>query len=92
MAGGRQICFSPECDLAAETLGGYQKLDPALDAVWDALMRNPFGLNIIETDFTHQERFIVTKRVGACPSLIWLFVIREDQNVEITHVEEFEEY
>lgn len=55
-------------------------------------MCNPFGFDAIETDYTYQERFIVTDPIGDCPSLVWLFTIREDRNVEITHVEEYEAY
>lgn len=89
---GRRIFFTPECDIAAEKLGGYARLDPALDAFWDGLHRNPFGFDVIETEWTHQERFVVTKAFDDCPKLVWLFAILEDRSVEITHVEEYEGY
>lgn len=75
-----------------ERLGGYGRLDPALDPLWDALSRNPYGFEMLETDWTAACRIAATDAVGACPKLVWQFTIDEEKNVEIHHVEEFEDY
>jgi hypothetical protein len=47
----RKIFFSKECDSAALAVGGYEKIDKTLDAIWDALLRNPYGFTQIECDW-----------------------------------------
>ena len=87
----RRIFFSARCDDAAERLGGYRLIDPSLDAVWDALVRNPFGLPRVESDW-YSARYAVTKPFEALPALVWIIVIETGGDVEIDDVEEYENY
>ncbi len=69
-------------------------IDSSLDPVWEALERNPYGFNSIESDHFNA-RYVVTKPFKGIPALIWVFVIRKDGTcieVELDHVEEFEGY
>jgi hypothetical protein len=91
MSGRRGIFFSRRCDAAAEILGGYRRIDEALDAVWDALSRNPYGLPKCECDW-FSARYIVTKPYGDAPALVWLIIIEPSGDVIIDHVEEYEDY
>jgi len=90
MPPGRRIWFSPDCDKAAERLGGYRRVDRSLDAFWDGLSRDPYGFPKIETDW-FSIRYIITESIGTIPSLIWFFTI-ESGDVTLTHVEEHETY
>lgn len=87
----RSIMFDPDCDKAAEALGGYARIDISLEAVWDGLQREPRGFDIIQTDWG-SVRYVRTKRVADVPELIWQFVVDQDDNVLIVHVEECEQY
>ena len=88
----REIVFSIECSKAAESLGGFARLDPALAPIWDGLSRNPYGFETIQTDYSNVSRYVVTKRVRDIPALIWLFNVDDNGNVEIVYVEGFDEY
>lgn len=92
MASRRVISFSKECDQAAERLGGYKRLDKALDAIWDGLNRNPYEFLLIEGDYFSSARVMLTEGTDDCPPLVWIFAIRADRNVEILYVEEQEGY
>jgi len=83
----RKIIFSKECDVAAEALGGYQVIDPSLEAAWDALMRNPYEFPFVESDW-FSGRYIVTRPIGAVPALCWWFVIQSGE-VTIVFVEAY---
>ena len=87
----RAIIFAPSCDAAALVLGGYQRIDPALDAVMQGLMVNPYSFPLVESDF-YRARYLRTRPIRDLPSLVWLFSIDVDNNVILQHVEEFEEY
>ena len=93
MEGERRIFFSRSCDAAAERLGGYERIDASLDAFWDSLLHNPAGFPEIEGNLPWlRARFIVTKPVEDVRALVWLFVIEDDGDLVIDHVEEFESY
>jgi len=86
----RKISFSEDCDLAAEKLGGYEVIDPSLEASWDALMRNPYEFPFVESDW-FSGRYIVTKPIGSIPPLCWWFLIKAG-DVTIVHVEVYQGY
>jgi hypothetical protein len=88
---GRKIRFSAECDAAAEKLGGYAKIDPALDAVYDGLARNPYGYERWESDWG-SVRYVITNSFEDIPELVWWFVIEPDGGVIIENVEEHSPY
>ena len=88
---GRIIYFAPSCDIAVQELGGYERIDGALDSIYQALRVNPFGFPLIENDFT-RARYAKTRPIRDIPALVWLFEIDEHNNVTILHVEEFLDY
>ncbi len=84
------ISFSSDCNKAAESLGGYIRIDKTLDAFWDGLHKNPHGFPKFESDWV-SIRYIITKSMPGVESLVWFFVIGAD-DVEIVHVEAFDPY
>ena len=91
MATGRQIFFSANCDEAALNVGGYERIDLSLIAIFDALDRNPYGFPRVESDW-FSARYIVTKPFLDTPPLVWLFYIEPTGDVVLDHAEEFENY
>ena len=89
--GRRSIFFSKQCDACAQSLGGYQRIDSSLDAVWDALLRSPHNLPRVETDW-YAARYVTTIPFKGSPALLWTFEIQTNGDVVIDHVEEFEGY
>ncbi len=88
----RRILFSAECESAAARIGGFQRIDESLAAgIYDALERNPYGFPLLESDW-FTARMIATKPFRSMPALVWLFVIDENKDIVITHVQEFEDY
>jgi len=85
----RAIRFDPECDAAAESLGGYAAIDDSLNAHWDGLHRNPEGYSKVEMEWG-SVRYIRTKRTDLCPELIWYFSIDARGDVLIYDVDLFE--
>ena len=85
------IIFAPSCDIAAEALGGYERIDRALDPVIEGLSVNPYRYEKIESDF-YQARYVVTRSVGDVPPLVWIFRIEANNDVLIVGVEAFEAY
>lgn len=88
MRRNRRIIF--DCDEDAAALGGYRTIDTALDAIMDALLLNPYGFHLLESDW-YGTRYAITKAVGDAPKLLWLFVI-VDGDVIIKGVERFDDY
>ena len=84
----RNIRFDPECDKAADKLGGYEAIDDSLNAYLDALDREPAGFAKTETD-RGSVRYIRTKPIGSIPELIWYFVLETNGDVTITYVEKY---
>ncbi|MSO99577.1 MAG: hypothetical protein EXR07_00790 [Acetobacteraceae bacterium] len=91
MANGHEIVFSPNCDVAAQKLGGYGAIDDALIPIFDSLHHDPRGFHKVGLDWS-ANRFILTKAFGKIPALVWLFYIEVSGKVVIDHVEEFEDY
>ena len=89
--GNRAIFFSAQCDECASLLGGYACIDQALDAVWDALHRNPYALSRVESDW-YAARYVTTMPFRDVPALLWTVEIQTNGDVVIDHVEEFEGY
>jgi len=85
----RNIRYDPECDTAAELLGGYEAIDESLDAYLDALDREPRGFTVVECAWG-RVRVIQTKPIGRVPALLWYFVLEANGDVLITNVEKFE--
>jgi hypothetical protein len=55
----------------------------------DGLRLNPYGFPKFENDWT-SFRYVITKAVGTAPSLLFVFQVFSDKDVELTHVEIFE--
>ena len=87
----RRILFDPDCDKAAETLGGYERLDASLSAYYSALIIEPKGFPRIESEWG-SVRYIRTKPVATCPALVWWFIIEGNGDVVIVYVEEYDGY
>ena len=87
----RQILFSKEFDLAVEKIGGYRAVDLALETILDGLRLNPYGFSKFENDWT-SFRYAITKGFEVIPPLLIYFLILQNHDVELTHVEIFEEY
>ena len=87
----RAIFFSAQCDDCAQRLGGYERIDPSLDTVWEALLRNPYALHKVESDW-YSGRYVTTKPFRDVPALLWTIEIQTNGDVVIDHVEEFEGY
>ena len=85
----RQIIFSKDFDKAVEKIGGYRVADEALEVVIDGLRLNPYGFPKFENDWT-SFRYVITNPVGTAPSLLFIFQVLSDKDVELTHVEIFE--
>jgi len=88
---GRGIWFSPECEQAANEIGGFQFIDCSLDAFWDSLQKDPHGFPSIKSQM-YSAKFIVTKPIANVPPLVWLFTIALNGDVTLTHVEIYESY
>lgn len=87
----RQIIFSKSFDEAAEKIGGYRIIDEALETVIDGLRLNPYGFEMYQNDWI-SFRYAVTESIGMAPSLVFIFQILQNRDVELTHVEIFEDY
>ena len=48
-------------------------------------------INRIGTDWT-SFRYVVTAAIGIAPSLLFIFKINQERDVELTHVEVFEDF
>ena len=86
-----RIIFSPECDAAAAALEGYERIDRSLDAMWEALSRNPEGFDLIDVD-EFSTRYVITTKMHGVPALVWLFSIEESGDIIFTHVETYQGY
>ncbi len=87
----RSIFFSAQCDECARRLGGYARIDASLDAVWDTLIRNPYALPKVESDW-YSARYVTTIPFNGVAALLWTIEIQPNGDVVIDHVEEFEDY
>ena len=82
---GRAIFFSAQCDECAERLGGYHRIDASLDAIWDVLRRNPYGLHRVESDW-YSARYVTTVPFNGVPALLWTIEIQVNGDVVIDYV------
>lgn len=89
MPAGRQIIYSVAFDRAVEALGGYRAIDTALDTIIDGLYRNPYGFNKFENDYI-SFRYAITLATAEMPPLVVIFVIGENGDVTLEHVEEYD--
>ena len=87
----RSIIYSPSCDIAADDLGGYVRIDASLEGAIQGLLVNPYSFPLIESDH-YKARYVPTIPLGDLPSLVWLFYIDNENNVIMFHVEEFQRY
>ena len=87
----RAIFFSAQCDACARGFGGYERIDQALEAVCDALHRNPYALPRVESDW-YSARYLITKAFQSVPALLWTIEIQSNGDVVIDHVEEHDDY
>ena len=89
--GGRAVFYSAQCNECADKLGGYERIDDSLNAIWDVLRRNPYALPRVESDW-YAARYVTTLPFGQAPALLWTIEIQANGDVVIDHVEEFENY
>jgi hypothetical protein len=74
-----------------ERLGGYRAIDEALDAIIEALAKDPFGFPILEID-GFRVRYAKTKSIeDRIPALLVAFVIDQDHNVTLEWIDEVDE-
>lgn len=91
----RQIRYEKTFDDAAAALGGYHRIDPALEPILDGLRRNPYGFPLIENDWL-RVRYAVTRPIRreneVIPALLVVFSIVSTGEVSLLHVEEYQAY
>lgn len=84
----RDIVWSAEFAEQVVRAGGAELVDDALAPIIDALMRNPYGFEKFENDFT-SFRYAKTEAViGALGALTIIFTIDQDKNVVLEWFEE----
>jgi hypothetical protein len=82
-----QVIYQPAFTAEVNALGGYKHLDRAIDPAVDALSRNPYAAHKFETPLV-SFRYIITKPVEELPSYAIVFVIAENDDVLLEHIEE----
>lgn len=82
----RSIISSFIFDKQVEDLGGAKAIDEALSPFIESLMNNPYEFPMFENDFT-SFRWVRTKETTFTPPLVIVFIIDEDKNVVLEHVE-----
>ena len=87
----RKLLYEASFDFAVEALGGYRAVDVALEPILDGLIRNPYGFNVIENDWTKM-RYVITKATLDIPALLVMFKIEEGGDVALVHAEKYERY
>ncbi|MEM9734953.1 MAG: hypothetical protein AAF903_15945 [Pseudomonadota bacterium] len=83
----RSIIESAEFSFQLKALGDYRAFDEVLSGVIEALVRNPYGFEIFESDL-FSFRYIRTLARDSMPALIITFTIDEDKNVVLQAVYE----
>ena len=87
----RQIIEGEQFAECVEKLGGYRAIDQALEPIMDGLMKNPYGFEKFENDWT-SFRYARTRRIERfIPSLILIFEIDNDKNVILNWIEEIDD-
>lgn len=76
----RMIIYQPSFTKAVARLGGYRRIDIALESVMNGLEMDPAGFEIIR-DGTNSARWAKTKAIPGIPALVLTFVIGPDSNV-----------
>jgi hypothetical protein len=89
---GRKIISDQLFDREVERLGGFEKIDRALQPIIDALYANPYGFRVIQDDWFPLCRYAVTKPFDDLPGLIVTFTIEEDRTVVLCGIWEKEDY
>lgn len=74
----RLITNAASCDIAAQALGGYERIELAPEATIQGLTVNPYSLLAIESGYC-RARYLITKPIGDIPSLVLLFEIGVDK-------------
>jgi hypothetical protein len=87
----RQIIYELTFDSAVDELGGYARLDVAIDPVVDALGLNPYAFPRFENDFI-SFRYAITKPIEELPSFVIYFTINPKGDVSLEHIEENSPY
>lgn len=83
----RSIIASQSFEEAVKRLGGYRAVDEALEPIIEGLMRNPYGFDRFESDH-FSFRYARTKQTPHVPPLYVIFLIDEDKNIVLEHIEE----
>lgn len=84
----RNIIWGQEFSEQVERAGGARIIDEALEPIIEALMRNPYGFNKFENDFT-SFRYAKTDAIpGKLGALTVIFVIDGNNNVELKWYDE----
>jgi hypothetical protein len=89
---GRRIYSDAEFDQQVAALGGYEKLDPALNPVIDGLYDDPYGYPIIQNDWISLRRYARTIPQNGLPGFVVTFVIQEDGTIELCEIWPDEDY
>ena len=88
---GRTIIYDKSFDAGVNLLGGYELLDPIIDAVIDALRGNPYAFPKFENDFI-SFRYASTVGARGVPPLVIIFRIEKDGSIILETVEENDSY
>lgn len=83
----REIIESESFKEAVAGLGGHRAIDAALEPIMEALYHNPYGFPHFENDWT-RFRYVRTKALDFIPALVVIFVVDQNGNVVLQHVEE----
>lgn len=84
----REIREGPDFEECVKRLGGYRAIDEALDTVYEALSRNPYGCPHFEHDLC-KVRYVKTKPISwRVPALVVIFTIDEQNNVTLEWIEQ----
>lgn len=84
----RSIIWSEDFSKQVEHAGGARIVDEALEPIIEALMRNPYGFNKFENDYT-SFRYAKTNAIpGKLGALTVIFIIDDDNNVVLKWYEE----
>jgi len=83
----REIIEAESFKKAVADLGGHRAIDEALEPIMEALYHNPQGFPYFENDWT-SFRYARTKAIDFIPALIVIFIIDQNRNVVLQHVEE----
>ena len=84
----RQIIWSKDFTNQVNRVIGAEAADEALAPILDGLMRNPYGFDKFENDFTSFRYAKTEPVIGKVGALTVIFVIDDDRNVVLQWFDE----